>query len=87
MSPNNVINLLILQKSHPNEMLAGLKYFEHPLKSKNGEKLKDACDWGDVDRSAMARCLMPILRAVRDQLKDEPRLLRLKSPVYILGKH
>ena len=68
-------------------MLSGLKYFEHPLKNKAGERQKEAYDWGDVDKSAMARCLIPILRQVRELLKEEPRLLRLKSPVYILGEY
>ena len=38
-----------------------------------------------VDRSVLAKCLLQICHLVRDILIQEPRLLQLKSPCYILG--
>ena len=42
-------------------------------------------DWGQVDRGALSMCLLALCRQVKDVLKEEPRLIRLKSPTYILG--
>ena len=47
---------------------------------------QDAFDWGQVDMSALAKCLLALCRRIKDVLKEEPRLLKLKSPTYILGE-
>lgn len=73
------------QRSHPNEMLTGLRYFERPIKGDNGTLSKPGFDWGQVDKSALAKCLLTLCRQVKDILSEEPRLLKLKSPMYILG--
>lgn len=39
-----------------------------------------------MDRNALAKCLLTLCRQVKDTLSEEPRLTKLKSPVYILGK-
>ena len=44
-----------------------------------------AFDWGQVDRAALARCLLTLCRHVKEELAGEPRLLKLRSPTYILG--
>ncbi|KAK7088081.1 uncharacterized protein [Littorina saxatilis] len=72
------------QRSHANEMLSGLRYFERPVKGDAGTQ-KPAFDWGQVDRSALARCLLTLCRHVKEELAEEPRLLKLRSPTYILG--
>ena len=36
------------QRSHPNEMLTGLRYFERAIKGTNGGVAKEAFDWGQV---------------------------------------
>lgn len=73
------------QRSHPNEMLTGLRYFERSIKGENGTLIKNAFDWGQVDKNALAKCLLTLCRQVKDILSEEPRLLKLKSPMYILG--
>ncbi|XP_067934839.1 uncharacterized protein [Watersipora subatra] len=74
--------------SHANEMLSGLKYFEMAIKKKPGAdslQEKKAFDWGEVDMTAFAKCLLAMCEQVKDLLRTESRLLRLRSPVYILG--
>ncbi|XP_077508890.1 uncharacterized protein LOC144120416 isoform X4 [Amblyomma americanum] len=86
------------QKSHANEMLAGLRYFERAIRKDNpeggggrpaggggGRMSKDAFSWGEVDRQALARCLLAMCRQTRDLMFAEPRLLKLSVPTYILG--
>lgn len=72
-------------KSHPNEMLTGLRYFERAIKGDNGGPAKPGFDWGQVDTNALAKCLLTLCRELKDTLCLEPRLVKLKSPVYILG--
>ncbi|BFZ18977.1 hypothetical protein BsWGS_22015 [Bradybaena similaris] len=72
-------------RSHPNEMLTGLRYFERATKGDNGAASKPAFDWGQVDRNALAKCLLTVCRQVKEVLAGEPRLLKLRSPCYILG--
>ncbi|ELU04421.1 hypothetical protein CAPTEDRAFT_110040, partial [Capitella teleta] len=76
------------QRSHPNEMLTGLRYFERGIKAQNGAPSKvsvEAFDWGQVEKAALAKCLLALCQQVKEVLKEEPRLLRLNSPTYILG--
>ncbi|KAH9376565.1 uncharacterized protein LOC144144797 [Haemaphysalis longicornis] len=88
------------QRSHANEMLAGLRYFERAIRansaggadsttrspgSAGGRTNKEAFSWGEVDRQALARCLLAMCRQARDIMIAEPRLLRLSVPTYILG--
>ncbi|KAJ8312222.1 hypothetical protein KUTeg_009595 [Tegillarca granosa] len=39
-----------------------------------------AFDWGQVDKNALAKCLLALCREVKESLTEEPRLLKLKSP-------
>lgn len=73
------------QRSHPNEMLTGLRYFERPLKGDNGSPAKLAFDWGQVEKNALAKCLLTLCRQTKEILTEEPRLVKLTAPVYILG--
>nr|XP_006815536.1 PREDICTED: uncharacterized protein LOC102807058 [Saccoglossus kowalevskii] len=45
-------------RSHPNEMLTGLRYFERAIKGENNEHAKTAFSWGAVEKGALARCLL-----------------------------
>ncbi|XP_064461087.1 uncharacterized protein LOC135371046 isoform X1 [Ornithodoros turicata] len=80
------------QKSHANEMLAGLRYFERAVRKEadgraatTGRLPKDPFSWGEVDRQALARCLVAMCKQTRELMFAEPRLLKLSVPTYILG--
>ncbi|KAG8195278.1 hypothetical protein JTE90_028429 [Oedothorax gibbosus] len=74
-------------QSQANEMLQGLSYFEHTIKSdpKSSRSPKEAFSWGNTDRDALARCLISICKSAHDVISKEDRLLRLSSPAYVLG--
>ncbi|CAF1660615.1 unnamed protein product, partial [Adineta ricciae] len=72
------------QRTHANEMLNGLRYFERGSKE-GGPALKDPYTWGKVDMSAMARCLLVLCKQIYSVFAKENRLLRISSACYILG--
>ncbi|XP_050509346.1 uncharacterized protein LOC126886443 isoform X2 [Diabrotica virgifera virgifera] len=70
------------QRSVSNELLKSLRY----LTSIN--KIKDTTSsftWGQLDSAMVARNLISICNQVREVFRTEPRLLNLRSPVYIMG--
>ena len=77
----------IFKNTPANEMLTGLKYFERPIKVNSaGVNPKSALSWGVVDMDALARCILVICQQILDIVSIEPRLVKLESPTYILGK-
>lgn len=73
------------QTNHPNELLVALRYFEHDVPPSEKHFPKEAFSWGDVDKGALANCILKVCEAVYNILLKEDRLLRLRSPTYILG--
>ncbi|XP_072164490.1 uncharacterized protein [Diadema setosum] len=101
------------QRSHPNEMLTGLRYFERAIKSNatssggsgtvagtnnstsggvSGQgsgvaptKTKSHFSWGTVEMMSLAKCLLALCREAQGVLANEPRLIKLSAPSYILG--
>ncbi|CAB4012802.1 Serine threonine- phosphatase BSU1, partial [Paramuricea clavata] len=74
------------EKSIPNEMLFGLRYFERPINnSPGGNSSKEAFSWGEVDMNSFAKCILSTCHSLREILTNEPRLLKIDSPTYILG--
>jgi hypothetical protein len=68
------------------EMLRGLRYFERGIHSKE-PKIQDkpAYSWGPVDMRTVATSLIDLCVQVKDIFKQEPRLLKIKAPTYVLG--
>ncbi|XP_050311412.1 uncharacterized protein LOC126746990 isoform X2 [Anthonomus grandis grandis] len=70
------------QRSVPNEILKGLRY----LTSINNIKdTKTSYTWGQLDPAVFGRNLIQVCNQVREIFKNEPRLLELNSPMYIMG--
>ena len=83
----NDFMLFTFQNTPANEMLTGLRYFERPIKiNTHGAHEKGAFSWGVVDMEALAKCILVICQQLLDIVLDEPRLVVLESPTYILGK-
>ena len=76
----------IPQQSKSNEMLSGLRYFEHTLRDNGRGQPKPAFSWGAVDMESVARCFMDLCSKAVDIFSSEPRLLEVKSPTYVLGE-
>ena len=74
------------QQSKSNEMLSGLRYFEHALKDNGRGRPKPAFSWGAVDMGSVARCFLQLCKQAIDVFSSEPRLLAISSPVYVLGE-
>ena len=66
-------------------MLNGLRYFEKVIPSTKNVKPKPPFDWGEVDRPSLAKCLVGLCHQARKIMQDEPRLLEIAPPCYILG--
>lgn len=69
-------------------MLSALRYFERAVKvagSKSGGP-KDNFTWGCVEMSSLGNCLVCICRTLLEIIKKEPRLVRVQSPTYVVGK-
>ena len=73
------------QQSKSNEMLSGLRYFEHTLRDNGQGRPKPAFNWGAVDMRSVARCFLQLCSQAVDVFSSEPRLLEITSPVYVLG--
>ena len=74
------------QQSKSNEMLSGLRYFEHALKDNGRGQPKPSFSWGAVDMASVARCFIELCSKAVDVLSSEPRLLDVTSPTYVLGE-
>ncbi|CAH1182328.1 unnamed protein product [Phyllotreta striolata] len=70
------------QRSITNEVLKGLRYLTSINKvSQPGSNYT----WGQLDPAQFARNVMNVAFQVKDVYKAEPRLMELRSPVYIMG--
>ncbi|CAH1113640.1 unnamed protein product [Psylliodes chrysocephalus] len=70
------------QRSISNEVLKSLRY----LTSINKINVPGGSyTWGQLDPAQFSRNLMNVAGQVKDIFKVEPRLLELRSPVYIMG--
>ncbi len=67
-------------------MLSGLRYFEHALRDDGRGKSKNAFSWGAIDMASVARCFISMCQQTINVCTNEPRLLEINSPCYVLGK-
>ncbi|CAL4139946.1 unnamed protein product, partial [Meganyctiphanes norvegica] len=61
------------------EMLQALRFFEH------GKSQKPCLDWGEVDKTKLGQYILSLCHSVKDVFENEPRLLKISPPCYILG--
>ena len=47
--------------------------------------ISDALSWGSVDMQTVAASLIELCQQARNLFLQEPRLIRLNTPTYILG--
>ncbi|KAH1016710.1 hypothetical protein HUJ04_007887 [Dendroctonus ponderosae] len=69
------------QRSVSNEVLKGLRYL---TTINNIKDTKTSYTWGQLDPPTYARNLIQVCNQVREIFRNEPRLLELSSPVYIM---
>ncbi|XP_039292563.1 uncharacterized protein LOC111049758 [Nilaparvata lugens] len=75
----------------PNEVLSGLAYFAEKIDAtdvvarKAGRKPKLPFNWGQIDMVGLGIHLIQLCKIVSEIFAREPRLLRIKSPVYVLA--
>ncbi|XP_055327450.1 uncharacterized protein LOC129580802 [Paramacrobiotus metropolitanus] len=78
-------------RNSSNEMINGLRYFEREITTEDvvhnkiAKSIKPAFDWGATSLEKFAECLFEICKSLKPILQKEPRLLRLRAPVYVLG--
>ena len=59
------------------------RYFERAAKT---DPPKSALSWGRVDMRTFAKSLIELCNQTRGFIIQEPRLVKLASPTYILGE-
>ncbi|XP_067033041.1 uncharacterized protein [Acropora muricata] len=75
------------QQSDANQMLSALRYFERAIKAggtRTGDP-KASFSWGCVEMPLLGNCLLCICQSLLVIIKKEPRLIRVKSPIYVVG--
>ncbi|XP_031568704.1 uncharacterized protein LOC116303319 isoform X2 [Actinia tenebrosa] len=76
------------KQSDANQMLAALRYFERAIKPKvmvQHPQGKPDFSWGAVEMIVLGNCLLSLCQNVKQIFMNEPRLIRIQSPVYVLG--
>ena len=67
----------------PSSALYTFRYFERAAKT---DPPKAALSWGRVDMRTFAKSLIELCGQTRGFVIQEPRLVKLASPTYILGE-
>ncbi|KAL3274194.1 hypothetical protein HHI36_015610 [Cryptolaemus montrouzieri] len=73
------------QDSITNELIKSLRYMNLVNRQNKAQKKANQFTWGNIDSALFAKRLITVCKLVNDLLKDEPRLLQVSSPVYVLG--
>jgi diadenosine tetraphosphatase ApaH/serine/threonine PP2A family protein phosphatase len=68
-----------------NQILQRLTYFERAIEEPKDGYAKEGFSWGNLDMAQMAECLICVCRQLVELISSEDRLLKIKSPCYILG--
>lgn len=78
------------QTSVSNEVLKSLRYLMQVNKGKTtAKKLKgnEPFNWGQLDAVLFARNVITICTQVKEFFRNEPRLLEIQAPAYVMGQY
>ncbi|XP_045477329.1 serine/threonine-protein phosphatase PPQ-like [Harmonia axyridis] len=73
------------QDSITNELIKSLRYMNLVNKQNKAQKKGMQFTWGNIDSGLFAKRLITVSKLTTEILKNEPRLLQVSSPVYVLG--
>ncbi|XP_044758382.1 uncharacterized protein LOC123316391 [Coccinella septempunctata] len=73
------------QESITNELIKSLRYMNLLNKQNKAQKKGVQFTWGNIDSGLFAKRLITVSKLTTEILKNEPRLLQVSSPVYVLG--
>uniref|UniRef100_A0A336LZL2 Serine/threonine-protein phosphatase n=1 Tax=Culicoides sonorensis TaxID=179676 RepID=A0A336LZL2_CULSO len=79
-------SIMIFQgNSEVTEVLQYLKYFTQDVIEEKKGVTKEAYSWGEKNLSKFGNLMISICQKLTNKMKDDPRCLAIKSPLYVMG--